>query len=115
MGVKAQQYIEAARVSGASHARILRCHVFPNVAAPLIIQLALSFSYAVLAESSLSFIGVGNPPPAPSWGAMLTGAYGYAEQAPWAAIFPGLAITLLILSFNVLGDGLRDVLDPSRR
>ena len=63
----------------------------------------------------MSFIGVGNPPPAPSWGAMLTGAYGYAEQAPWAAVFPGLAITLLILSFNVLGDGLRDVLDPARR
>jgi peptide/nickel transport system permease protein len=115
IGVKSQQYIEAARVSGASSARILSHHVFPNVVAPLIIQLALSFSYAVLAESSLSFIGVGNPPPAPSWGAMLTGAYGYAEQAPWAAIFPGLAITMLILSFNVLGDGLRDVLDPSRR
>jgi peptide/nickel transport system permease protein len=115
ISAKTQLYIEAARVSGAAPARVIARHVFPNVAAPLIVQMALSFSYAVLAESSLSFLGVGNPPPAPSWGAMLTGAYGYVEQAPWAAVFPGLAITMLILSCNVLGDGLRDMLDPSRR
>jgi peptide/nickel transport system permease protein len=115
ISVKTLTYIEAARVSGAASTRIICHHIFPNVVAPLIVQLALSFSYAVLAESSLSFLGVGNPPPAPSWGAMLTGSYGYVEQAPWAAIFPGLAITLLILSCNVLGDGLRDFLDPARR
>jgi peptide/nickel transport system permease protein len=115
LAVKEQPFVDAARAVGASDLRILRQHVFPNVLAPLVIQLALSFSYAVLAESSLSFLGVGNPPPAPSWGAMLTGAYGYVEQAPWAAIFPGLAITILILGFNLIGDGLRDLFDPTRR
>lgn len=115
LAVKAQPFVEAARVVGARDARILGVHVLPNVLAPLIVQFALSFSYAVLAESSLSFLGVGNPPPAPSWGAMLTGAYGYVEQAPWAAFFPGMAITLLILGFNLMGDGLRDLLDPTRR
>jgi peptide/nickel transport system permease protein len=115
LAVKGQHYIEAARVVGAPDLRVLRLHVAPNVVAPLIVQFALSFSYAILAESSLSFLGVGNPPPAPSWGAMLTGAYGYVEQAPWAAIFPGMAITLLILGFNIMGDGLRDLLDPTRR
>jgi peptide/nickel transport system permease protein len=79
--VKEQPYVEAARVVGARDGRILRYHILPGVMAPLIVQFALSFSYAVLAESSLSFLGVGNPPPSPSWGAMLTGAYGYVEQA----------------------------------
>jgi peptide/nickel transport system permease protein len=115
LAVAAQPYVESARAVGAPHGRILRAHVLPNVLSPLIVQGALSFSYGVLSESTLSFLGVGNPPPAPSWGAMLTGAYGYVEQAPWAAIFPGLAITLLILGVNVLGDGLQDLLDPTRR
>lgn len=115
LAVKAQTFVEAARVVGAPDGRILRLHILPNVVAPLIVQVALSFSYAILSESSLSFLGVGNPPPAPSWGAMLTGAYGYVEQAPWAAFFPGAAITLLILGINLMGDGLRDLLDPTRR
>jgi len=115
LAVKVQAYVEAARSLGASDWRIVLRHVLPNVMAPLIVQFALSFSYAVLAESSLSFLGVGNPPPAPSWGAMLSGAYGYVERAPWAAIFPGAAITLAILGFNLMGDGLRDLLDPTRR
>jgi peptide/nickel transport system permease protein len=115
LAVKQQPYVESARAVGAGTGRVLLRHVLPNVLTPLIVQLALSFSYAVLAESTLSFLGVGNPPPAPSWGAMLTGAYGYVEQAPWAALFPGLAITLLILGFNVMGDGLQDLLDPTRR
>jgi ABC-type dipeptide/oligopeptide/nickel transport system permease subunit len=115
LAMKQQLFVEAARSVGAGHARVLRWHIVPNVLTPLIVQFALSFSYAVLAESTLSFLGVGNPPPAPSWGAMLTGAYGYVEQAPWAALFPGLAITLLILGFNVMGDGLQDLLDPTRR
>lgn len=115
MAIKAQPYVEAAQVLGGSHPRIIRSHIAPNVVAPLLVQFALSFSYAILAESSLSFLGVGHPPPAPSWGAMLTGAYGYMERAPWAAFFPGMAITLLILGFNILGDGLRDFFDPTRR
>jgi peptide/nickel transport system permease protein len=115
LAVKAQLYVESARAVGAPHTRILRAHILPNVVSPLIVQGALSFSYGVLSESTLSFLGVGNPPPAPSWGAMLTGAYGYVEQAPWAAIFPGMAITLLILGVNVMGDGLQDLLDPTRR
>jgi peptide/nickel transport system permease protein len=115
LAVKAQPFVEATRMLGASHRRVIRIHILPNVVAPLIVQFSLSFSYAILAESSLSFLGVGHPPPAPSWGAMLTGAYGYVERAPWAAFFPGLAITLLILGFNVLGDGLRDFFDPTRR
>jgi len=115
MAIKAQPFVEAAQVLGGSHPRIIRSHIAPNVVAPLLVQFALSFSYAILAESSLSFLGVGHPPPAPSWGAMLTGAYGYVERAPWAAFFPGMAITLLILGFNILGDGLRDFFDPTRR
>ena len=115
LAIKAQPYVEAAQVLGGSHSRIIRSHIFPNVVAPLLVQFALSFSYAILAESSLSFLGVGHPPPAPSWGAMLTGAYGYVERAPWAAFFPGMAIMLLIMGFNVLGDGLRDFFDPTRR
>jgi peptide/nickel transport system permease protein len=115
LAVTAQPYVESARAVGAAHARILRAHILPNVGSPLIVQCALSFSYGVLSESTLSFLGVGNPPPAPSWGAMLTGAYGYVEQAPWAALFPGMAITLLILAVNVMGDGLQDLLDPTRR
>lgn len=115
LAAKQLLFVESARAIGAGHARLLRLHVMPNVLTPLLVQLALSFSYSVLSESTLSFLGVGNPPPAPSWGAMLTGAYGYVEQAPWAALFPGLAITLLILGFNVMGDGLQDLLDPTRR
>jgi peptide/nickel transport system permease protein len=115
LAVKQQLFVESARAVGAGSGRVLVVHILPNVLTPLIVQLALSFSYAVLSESTLSFLGVGNPPPAPSWGAMLTGAYGYVEQAPWAALFPGLAITLLILGFNVMGDGLQDLLDPTRR
>jgi len=115
LAVRQQLFVESARAVGAGSGRVLRLHVLPNVLTPLIVQVALSFSYSVLSESTLSFLGVGNPPPAPSWGAMLTGAYGYVEQAPWAALFPGLAITLLILGINVMGDGLQDLLDPTRR
>jgi len=113
--VKAQVYVEAAQGLGASHRHVIGVHILPNVVAPLLVQFALSFSYSILAEASLSFLGVGHPPPAPSWGAMLTGAYGYVERAPWAAFFPGLALTMLILSFNILGDGLEDFFDPTRR
>jgi peptide/nickel transport system permease protein len=115
LAVKEQLFVESARTVGASVWRIIRLHIMPNIFTPVLVQFALSFSYSVLSESALSFLGVGNPPPAPSWGAMLTGAYGYVEQAPWAAIFPGMAITLLILAVNVMGDGLQELMDPTRR
>jgi peptide/nickel transport system permease protein len=113
--VRAQPYIESARAVGAGDLRTITRHVLPNIVPPLLVQMALCFSYAVLTESILSFLGVGNPPPAPSWGAMLNGAYGYLEQAPWASLFPGVAITLLILAFNILSDGIQELLDPTRR
>lgn len=114
LAAKGLLYVEAARAIGARDVSIVTRHLLPNIRSPLIVQAGLSFSYAVLAESTLSFLGVGNPPPAPSWGAMLTGSYAYLEQAPWAAVFPGLAITGVILSMNLLSDGLQDLLDPTR-
>jgi peptide/nickel transport system permease protein len=115
LAARQQSYVESARTVGAGTGRIVGLHILPNIVTPITVQFALSFSYSVLSESALSFLGVGNPPPAPSWGAMLTGAYGYVEQAPWAALFPGMAITLLILGVNIMGDGLQDLLDPTRR
>jgi peptide/nickel transport system permease protein len=115
LAAKQQMYVESARAVGAGAGRVILLHLLPNILTPISVQFALSFSYSVLSESALSFLGVGNPPPAPSWGAMLTGAYGYVERAPWAAVFPGMAITLLILGVNVMGDGLQDLLDPTRR
>lgn len=115
LGAKEQMYVESARAVGAGSGRVILKHILPNIQAPLSVQLALSFSYSVLSESALSFLGVGNPPPAPSWGSMLSSAYGYLEQAPWAPIIPGLALTLLILGVNVMSDGLQDLLDPTRR
>lgn len=115
LGVRSQQYVEASQAIGASDLRVMLRHVLPNIAAPIIVQASLVFSYSISAEASLSFLGVGNPPPMPSWGLMLRGTYGYVEQTPTASIFPGLAITLCVLGFNVIGDGLRDFLDPARR
>ncbi len=89
--------------------------MLPNVAAPLIVQATLAIAAAVIAEASLSFLGLGQQPPAPSWGSMLNTAKNFIDSAPWMAIWPGLAIFLLVLSFNLLGDGLRDALDPRRR
>jgi peptide/nickel transport system permease protein len=90
-------------------------HIFPNITAPLIVHTSLNFAFAMLAEASLSFLGLGNKPPAPSWGSMVSASYGYLQQAPWAAIFPGMAIAIVVLGFNLLGDGLRDALDPRLR
>jgi ABC-type dipeptide/oligopeptide/nickel transport system permease subunit len=115
LAAKGLQYVEAARAVGATGRWIVLRHVLPNIRSPIVVQAGLSFSYAVLSESTLSFLGVGNPPPAPSWGAMLTGSYSYLQQAPWAAVFPGLAITMLILGMNLLSDGMQDLLDPTRR
>ena len=100
---------------GNSHLRIALRHIFPNVAAPLIVQATLAIAAAVIAEASLSFLGLGQQPPAPSWGSMLNVARNYVDQAPWMAIWPGVSIFLLVLSFNLLGDGLRDALDPRHK
>ena len=100
---------------GASTPRVLARHIFPNLTAPLIVLASLNFAFAVLTEASLSFLGLGNKPPSPSWGSMVSSSYGFLEIAPWAALFPGLAIALAVLGFNLLGDGLRDALDPRLR
>ena len=112
MAVKVEDYIEAARAVGNSPLRIALRHVFPNIVAPLIVQATLAIAAAVIAEASLSFLGLGQQPPAPSWGSMLNTAKNYVENAPWMAIWPGISIFLLVLSFNLLGDGVRDALDP---
>lgn len=107
-----KEYVEAAKVQGESDLRILCRQILPNCASPLIIQISLDFAHAIIAESSLSFLGLGLPPPTPSWGNMLDDARTYMLTYPWGAIFPGLAISLTVLGFNFLGDGLRDILDP---
>jgi peptide/nickel transport system permease protein len=112
---KSEDYVEAARALGNPHLRIALRHIFPNIVAPLIVQATLAIAAAVIAEASLSFLGLGQQPPAPSWGSMLNTARNYVDQAPWMAIWPGLSIFLLVLSFNLLGDGLRDALDPRHR
>lgn len=116
LGIKGHQYVEAATALGASSVRILSVHVLPNIFAPIIIIASLGLSSAILAESSLSFLGFGVPPPTPTWGGMLSGdGRQYLTKAPWMALFPGLALSLVVYGINVLGDGLRDVLDPRLR
>jgi peptide/nickel transport system permease protein len=115
LSVRHTAYVESAVASGASTPRILGMHVFPNITAPLIVHVSLVFAFAVLAEASLAFLGLGNKPPSPSWGSMVSASYGFLQLAPWAAIFPGIAIALAVLGFNLLGDGLRDALDPRAR
>ncbi|HEU4923320.1 MAG TPA: ABC transporter permease [Burkholderiales bacterium] len=115
LAAKSEDYVEAARALGNPHLRIALRHIFPNIVAPLIVQATLAIAAAVIAEASLSFLGLGQQPPAPSWGSMLNTARNYVDQAPWMAIWPGLSIFLLVLSFNLLGDGLRDALDPRHK
>jgi peptide/nickel transport system permease protein len=109
------EYVEAAGALGAGTLRILRSHVLPNITAPLIVQTSLSLSFAILTESALSFLGLGTQPPTPSWGNMLAEARRFMVIAPWTAVAPGAAIALIVLGFNLLGDGLRDLLDPRLR
>jgi peptide/nickel transport system permease protein len=112
MAIKAEDFILAARAIGNPPWRIALHHVLPNVVPALIVQATLALAAAVIAEASLSFLGLGQQPPAPSWGSMLNVAKNYLENAPWMAIWPGLSIFALVLSFNLVGDGLRDALDP---
>ena len=90
-------------------------HILPNIVPPVLVQGTLAIAAAIIAEASLSFLGLGQQPPDPSWGSMLNSAQRFLEQAPWLAVFPGLAIFLVVLSFNLVGDGLRDALDPRGR
>jgi len=115
MQTKVEDYVEAARAVGNPHWRIALRHILPNVMPPLIVQATLSIAAAIIAEASLSFLGLGQQPPQPSWGSMLNTAKNYMDNAPWMAVWPGLSIFLLVLSFNLLGDGLRDALDPRQK
>ena len=112
LAMKAEDFVLAARAIGNPPWRIAIVHVLPNVVPALIVQATLAIAAAVIAEASLSFLGLGQQPPAPSWGSMLNTAKNYMDNAPWMAIWPGLSIFLLVLSFNLVGDGLRDALDP---
>ena len=112
---KEQQYVEAASAIGASDVRITVLHILPNCVAPIIIQATMIFAYSVLSESSLSFLGVGVPPEIPSWGNILSDGKVFLHRAPWITIFPGATIAICVLALNMLGDGLRDILDPKIR
>jgi peptide/nickel transport system permease protein len=114
LSVKHEEYIEAARAIGNPHHRIVLRHIFPNIVPPLLVQATLAAAAAIIAEASLSFLGLGEQPPDPSWGSMLNTAKNFTSQAPWMAVWPGLAIFGLVLSLNLFGDGLRDALDPRR-
>ena len=112
LSIREQDFVAAAESGGMGHLRIIRKHILPNSIAPVIVQCTLSMGYAVLTEAALGFIGVGIQPPTPTWGAMLQQAFPMLEQQPLLSIVPGVAIFLLVLAFNLVGDGLRDVLDP---
>ncbi len=115
MNVKVEEYVEAARAIGTSPLRIAVVHILPNIFSALLVQITLSVAAAIIAEAALSFLGLGQQPPAPSWGSMLNASQRFLSSAPWMALWPGLAIFLAVLSFNLLGDGLRDALDPNER
>lgn len=110
--VREMPYVEAARAVGAGHARILLTHVLPNGLTPLIVQLSYIFAIAILAEAVLSFIGVGPPPPLPTFGNIIADGRDFVQEAPWICLYPGLAIAVAVLGLNLIGDGLRDALDP---
>ena len=115
MSVKVEDYIEAARAVGNPRWRIALFHILPNIMPALLVQATLSIAAAIIAEAALSFLGLGQQPPAPSWGSMLNAAQRFLTNAPWMALWPGLAIFLVVLSFNLVGDGLRGALDPRQR
>jgi peptide/nickel transport system permease protein len=115
MNVKVEDYVEAARAIGNPRWRIALFHILPNILPALLVQATLSIATAIIAEAALSFLGLGQQPPAPSWGSMLNAAQRFLTNASWMAIWPGFAIFLVVLSFNLVGDGLRDALDPRAR
>jgi ABC-type dipeptide/oligopeptide/nickel transport system permease subunit len=113
--VRTREYVEAARVIGSPGWRIVRQHVLPNVATPIVVQASLSIAFAILAEASLSFLGLGVRPPEPSWGGMINQGRGYLQQAPWIVFGPGAALFVTVLGLNFVGDAIRDALDPRIR
>jgi peptide/nickel transport system permease protein len=113
--LREMEYVQAARAAGAGHWRILRAHILPNAMAPLIVQLSFLFAYSVLTEATLSFLGVGAVPPTPTWGNIMAEGRQYMTDAPWIIAIPGAALMITVLGLNLLGDGLRDVLDPRLR
>lgn len=112
LSVKSEEFVQAAIASGARDLRIIFLYVLPNSFAPILVQATVTIAGAIIAESSLSFLGLGVQPPTPSWGGMLNVAKNYMNQAPWMAVWPGLSIFITVLAFNLFGDGLRDMLDP---
>jgi len=112
LGIRKEDFVTSAKALGASHTRIILSHIVPNVIPPLIVQATITIATAIIAEASLSFLGLGLQPPNPSWGSMLSTAKNFMIQAPWMSLFPGIAIFLAVFGFNLLGDGLRDALDP---
>jgi peptide/nickel transport system permease protein len=112
LSVRENDYVTAARALGATDRRVMGLHVLPNCLAPVLVQSTFSIALGILIEAALSFLGLGTQPPTPSWGIMLSMGRGYLEQAPWLGAFPGAAVFLTVLGFNMLGDGLRDALDP---
>jgi peptide/nickel transport system permease protein len=115
MNVKVEEYVDAARATGNPPWRIVLVHILPNVMPALLVQATLSIAAAIIAEAALSFLGLGQQPPTPSWGSMLNAAQRFLTNAPWMALWPGLGIFLVVFSFNLVGDGLRDALDPHER
>jgi peptide/nickel transport system permease protein len=113
--VRTEPYVAVSRTMGTGHAYILSRHVLPNITGPLIVQTSLSLAFAILSEAALSFLGLGIQPPQPSLGRMIFDSQGFVTLAWWMAVFPGAAIVVIVLAFNLLGDGLRDVLDPKQR
>lgn len=115
LSVRVEPYVAVSRTMGTGHAYVLTRHVLPNITGPLIVQTSLSLAFAILSEAALSFLGLGIQPPQPSLGRMIFDAQGFVTMAWWMAVFPGVAIVVIVLAFNLLGDGLRDVLDPKQR
>jgi peptide/nickel transport system permease protein len=115
LAIKTEDYVEAARALGCSRPRVAGRHILPNMLPPMLVQSSITVAAAIIAEASLSFLGLGQQPPAPSWGSMLNAAQRYLSQAPWMALYPGLAIFCIVMAVNVLGDGLRDALDPRQQ